>query len=129
MKKTRHGDYEAVIGFAVWSNYQLHIVFTEDIQHSYKKRYPTGKADVENADGLHVATNDGESHLFFPMHATPNSIAHESWHATRRLLEYCGAELDNETVAYHIGYIVGEVHKFKSKIEEGLNEPSSVAQG
>lgn len=46
---------------------------------------------------------------------SPGIVAHESWHAIRRILTSLDVELDNEAVAYHIGYLVNKVHVFMEK--------------
>jgi hypothetical protein len=44
---------------------------------------------------------------------TEGTIAHESWHAILNMLVRVGADLDNEVVAYHLGYLVDEIVKLK----------------
>jgi hypothetical protein len=48
---------------------------------------------------------------------SPNTIAHEAWHVVRKMLISRGAELDNEVVAYHVGFIAGEITKFRAMKE------------
>jgi hypothetical protein len=47
--------------------------------------------------------------------ATAGTIAHEAWHSVYRMLTHMGAALDNETVAYHLGYLVEAITQFKRK--------------
>lgn len=43
---------------------------------------------------------------------SPGIVAHECWHAIRRMLNNLDVGLENETVAYHLGYLVNRVHNF-----------------
>lgn len=94
--------------------YRVHIVFTNDLQASRNKINTLigGKCDVDGAAAIH-ASNGNVSHIFFKWDATPEQIAHESWHCIRRLMEYIGATLENEIVAYHIGHLVGAIHNLR----------------
>jgi hypothetical protein len=101
-----------VIRFPVLCDYEVHIEVTNDMSASVLKYKYTKNVDVKNttACAVHV---DGEalSFIFLPFNASPGTIAHESWHVIRRMVSYIGAELDNEMVAYHLGYITNEVWK------------------
>lgn len=111
MKKTRFGDFRRTLVFPAFSRYKLHIVFTDDIGRSKKHRYGNDN-HCEGAEAIHIPNEGGSSHIIFRYTAGARIIAHESWHAVRSLLLWAGADLDNEVVAYHLGYVVEEVHKF-----------------
>lgn len=98
--------------------YDVHIVFSSDVVASRIKRDDIlGKYDAGPAGGLHSYTPDGSySYLFISPDALPSTIAHEAWHCIRRMMVHCGAELENEVVAYHLGYLVGEIHKRQGRI-------------
>lgn len=118
MKKTRFDDYERVINFAVWSNYDVHVIFTDSIATSRKERYGT-VGQGEDAGALHTSGVGGHSHLFFKIEHCPSGvIAHESWHAVYCLMtEWAGVkDLDNETVAYHLGYLVQKIVDFRDDL-------------
>jgi hypothetical protein len=117
VKKNKHGDYRKTICFPAFSRYKMHVVFTDDIARSKQARYgnPTG---CEGAEAIHIPNEGGSSHLFFRMNAGPRIIAHEAWHAVRSLLLWAGAGLDNEVVAYHLGYVVEETHKFLNSLKK-----------
>ena len=55
---------------------------------------------------------DTLSFVFLPYSASVGSIAHESWHVVRRMMEHAGVELDNEAVAYHLGFLVNKIFRF-----------------
>ena len=112
LKKTKYNDYEKDITFPVFVGYRVHVVFTDDLRKSRIARYGD-KGLSEDAAALHCVAKNGNAHLFFDLSKVSTCIiAHESWHAVRRMLEWAGAELDNEVVAYHLGYIVGLVFDF-----------------
>ena len=118
MKKTRFGDYERKVTFACWANYDVHVVFTESIPLSRKARYGTA-GDSDGAGALHASAIGGRAHLFFKIGNCPTGvIAHESWHAICCLMtEWAGVkELDNEAVAYDLGYLVQKVADFRNDL-------------
>lgn len=133
MRKTKWGDFEERIPIPTFGGYVINVVFTPNMQVSAKHRFgyvPIRMRNAEFAKAFHkVHDEDGEATLFFPMDPKPEYIAHESWHAIRYMLEdWAGASLENETVAYHLGYLVGIIHELKSKVEEVANATKD-AQG
>jgi len=118
MKKTKHGDYERTVCFPIWSDYEVKIVFCEDLGKARKARYGTSGAS-DNATALHTQSVNGTSHLFFIIGNCPTGVvAHECWHAIKAMLiEWAGvSDLDNETVAYHLGYLVQKVADFRNDL-------------
>jgi len=103
-----------LIEFPVFCGYVIHVEITSDIPKALLKYPQTRKIDMDNeTQGLAVHDTDAPfSFIFLPHNASVGDIAHESWHAVRRMMEYVGAELDNEAVAYHLGYMVQEIFKF-----------------
>jgi hypothetical protein len=112
MKKTKHNDYEKDIIFPVFVGYRVHIVFTDDIRKSRIARYGNDGLS-EDAAALHCTAQKGNAHLIFDtVKATPSILVHECWHAVHGLLEWAGADFDNEVVAYHLGYLFQFVFDF-----------------
>jgi hypothetical protein len=103
-----------IITFPVFDNYAVHIEKTSDIMKSMEK-YPATKhvepGEHTEAITVHVA-DDPCSYIFLPHNAAVGTIAHEAWHVVRRMLEYVGADLENENVAYHLGFLVNRIFKF-----------------
>jgi hypothetical protein len=127
MKKSKHGDYERVVTFPVWSNYKVHVIFTDNIAESRIARYgDSGLA--EGANALHCCAKDGHSHLLFKLgDCTIGVVAHECWHAIRcMLVDWAGVEImENELTAYHLGYLVDKVSEFRNDlIDVGIGKPS-----
>jgi hypothetical protein len=103
------------VEFPVFSDYIVHIEITSDIKESFKKYKYTRNLDMSLEDTQAVAVhveNTGMSMIFLPYNASVGTIAHESWHVIRRMMEYLGADQDNEMMGYHLGYLVQKVFNF-----------------
>ena len=103
-----------ILEFPVFCGYEVHVEFTSDIAQSLLKYPPTRKIEMDDQTSwLAVHNMDApQSFIFLPYDAPAGSIAHEAWHVVRRMMEHAGVELDNETVAYHLGYLVNQIFKF-----------------
>jgi hypothetical protein len=115
IKKSRYGDYEHVVKFDVWSGYQVHVVFTDDLGKSRKARYGSA-GGTDGARALHSSAQDGHGHLFFRIGDTPaGCIAHEAWHAVRCMMVDFGGMtiMENEATAYHLGHLVQKITDYK----------------
>lgn len=103
------------IEFPVFFNYIVHVEVTSDLKKSMLKYPPTKdilmEDDCKDAITVHVC-DASFSFIFLHYTASVGTIAHESWHAVKHMLEYMGVELDSETVAYHLGYMVDKIFKF-----------------
>jgi hypothetical protein len=130
LKLTRHGDYERRVNFHVFG-YAVFVVFTEDLVRSVTARYNKIQAEPTfNAMHCREAGNPF-SHLFFKIgDASPGTIAHESWHVTRYLLDdWTGCGLGNETVAYHLGFLVDSVIDLRNDlIDKGVGVKSKTQE-
>ena len=111
-------DYQTRIKFDVWSDFKVYVVFTEDLAKSRIKRYETaGVASDSDTGALYTRGAGGYGHLFFKTDASAEVIAHECFHALWHMFNWAGVqEWDNETAAYHIGYLVGKVSLFQAKV-------------
>lgn len=118
MKRTKADDFETVVKFDVWSAFKAHIVFTDDLAASRITRYETaGVAGDSSTEALFTRGAGGYGHLFFRPDACARVIAHECWHAIWWMMTWAGVEdWDNETLAYHLGYLVGKVSEFQAKV-------------
>lgn len=88
-------------------HYDIYVVVAKDFAYAAKKldliSPPT------DSEAFHAFSNEGKSHLYFHPNAKPSTVVHEVWHAVRRQLNWIGAELDNEVVAYMLGYYTRHV--------------------
>lgn len=103
------------IVFPVFSGYEVYVCISDDIVASRQKRdgYFGEKFTGGDALGLHSYPlgSTGISWLFFPIIVRPGTVAHESWHCIFRMMSWVGADIENEVVAYHLGYLVEKVTK------------------
>jgi|SRR5690348_16273695 len=102
------------IEFPVFSYYIVHVEVTSDIKKTAAKYEQTRNIpDLENGDAwsIHPA-NENFSFIFLKPNPSVGTIAHECWHVVKRMMDYMGVELDSETVAYHLGYLVDKVFRF-----------------
>jgi hypothetical protein len=130
LKKTKFGDYRFRVDFPVFG-YAVFVVFSDDMEKSVKLRYNRMEAGP-SYQAMHCRElGVPYSHLFFKIGDCPSgTIAHESWHVVRYLLaDFCGCNLDNETVAYHLGYLVDRIVEFKNNlIEKGVGVKSKTQE-
>jgi hypothetical protein len=115
--KRKYKNFSVVnsVDFAVW-RYIVYVVFTSDLQAAADELDLGDHGLNENTEAAAVHLEDASAtYLLLNPNADSGTVAHESWHAIRRMLTYCGAEIENETVAYHLGFLVGAVAKFQKK--------------
>ena len=104
------------VEFPVFSDYIVHVEITSDLKKSLSK-YPQTEVipdeESDHCEGMVVHDTDGcLSFLFLKHNASVGTIAHESWHVIKRMLDVMGVEIDSETTAYHLGYLVNKVFQF-----------------
>jgi len=118
VKKYKSIDEFHKVFFSVWG-YSVFVIFAKDFSEAAKElRLKHTIKDFEDTEAATFhTTNLSESFLFFrpKRHVKVSTIAHECWHVVHRMLDYSGAVLDNETVAYHLGFLVGAVCKLAGK--------------
>ena len=112
--KPRSRNRFTIIEFPVFSNYWVHVEFASDIQAATKKYPATSCIDnLEYTEALTVHSNEDCSFIFLKPNASAGTIAHESYHAIKRMFDIMDVKKQNEVVAYHLGYLVDEITKFK----------------
>jgi hypothetical protein len=103
------------VEFPVFSDIIVHVELTNDFDKTLSK-YPCIEHMTGNNEDCEAMTVYGHSGCVIFMFLKPNvsvgTIAHESWHAIRAMFESIGVEIENETVAYHLGYLVNKVFRF-----------------
>lgn len=104
-----------VVEFPVLGNYMIHVEVYPNLKKLFKKYKATkGLWEKEDKRGEAFTINRSESHMsfiFLKPNVSNGTIAHESWHAIQNLFECVGAELENEMVAYHLGFLVDQICK------------------
>jgi hypothetical protein len=126
LRQTKHGDYERRINFHVFG-YAVFVVFSTDMAKSIRARYDQLLVS-DTFQAMHCREKGNPySHLFFKIgDCSSGTVAHESWHVVRFMLnEWSGCEIDNESVAYHLGYLVDGVCRFRNElIDKGVGVKS-----
>lgn len=100
-----------VVSFPVFNN-EINVVRTTNIEKSVRhfkelRGQLPNDYDFKDLHGLTVLTSVSGIWVFLPIKNTPETDAHEAYHAIRHLLEYAGVKLQSEVVAYHLGHLVG----------------------
>ncbi len=115
---------------------ELRLIVTTDIPASEKKvrerhnDYCTKIVSNARTGAISLHSKDlSIMHIIMPYRCDVGYIAHEVWHIVRSMLLYSGASLDNEVVAYYIGWLTREIIKFNfdaTKIREKENVDKNV---
>lgn len=106
-------DKEFHIDFPVFADYRVNVIVTQDIEKCMKKRKDCAGIEFEG-DEAAITVHDEDvpqSLIIFGKHTDIGTITHESWHALFNMFKHMGAQLEEETVAYHLGYLVNEIVK------------------
>lgn len=100
------------------ANYGYDIIFikTNNIIKSRKKRNNTlgkfNKSKLKYADGLHC-DNDYQSYIFLNSNPNIGVLAHECYHAIKRMFKWIHAKkVDEEIFAYNLGYCIDKANEF-----------------
>lgn len=113
MSKPRLRIKKREVEFSIFSGYTVYIIATNDIARAALRFKQTKNTDIgtdTQAICVHEVDN-GITYMFLPFTSDAGDVAHECWHVVKRMLEYVGAELENEVVAYHLGFLVRQAHK------------------
>lgn len=114
-------EYEKIIEFPVFG-YWMHIIYTDDIQTSREKHADQiGAMDeilMSSIDGMHSNNKiKPDGWIFFTPESSTGTIAHEVFHSLWAMFKFYGAKLENEIVAYHLGYMLDKIMDFKLKVD------------
>ena len=128
-KITQYGDWATWVTFDVLADYQVRLIFTNDLMKSAHERLGS-TPDAGVTDGfVFNCKGKGLSYLFLRLDAPENSVAHESWHIVHRMFEWCGVrDYDDEIVAYHIDHMVEKVYEFKQAVKSSTTKEASDGQ-
>jgi len=118
------GHHEATFMFPMLAEYRVFIVFTDDISASVDYLADRDNFNVLSAERmtdcvachLHPESR-GHSYIIFTPKTYAGSIAHECWHMIYNLMDFTGIKLEDEFVAYHLGYAVQKVVEFQHAVQ------------
>jgi hypothetical protein len=109
MKTFRHK-----LRFPVFGNYPVKIVFCDDI-HKEAKRAKHVLPSDDGSEEAYTAINSSGCTCVFNHTPDAETVAHEAYHAIVALLKFSGASAEEELVAYHLGYLVSRITKWREK--------------
>lgn len=116
VKKTQYGDYATWVKFPVFSNYSVRVIVTEDLANSFGKRLGEHRLHG-STDAACFHDNNGRTWMFLRPDSDEGVVAHEAWHVLYGIHDYIGAKIENEIVAYHLGFLINAVHKFLKAVK------------
>lgn len=96
------------VHFPAWRCY-VQVLLTPNVTETLQE---FGAVDPDAEAVTQYALNGAGSRIILPLKPSAEVVAHEAWHAINHILEFSGAQKDNETVAYHLGYLVGKIDAF-----------------
>ena len=120
-------EVKSVIPFPLY-DYRIYILFTDDIIKSADKLADLGilvadhKVDETTSAFCVKPKNRNCSYMVLNFSATPDHIAHESYHSVSLMFRWIGATHEEEISAYTLGYLVGLVHKDQEKAQKKLDK-------
>lgn len=108
---------EMSVVYAQFSHYTFHVFFTDDIKACGMALQKAGRirgAEAIDANTDAIQQSAGcHGFILYDEGVSVGTIAHEAWHGVYDMLKHIGAELDNEVVAYCLGYAVDQIVDFK----------------
>lgn len=127
MRRERSFD----LTFPVLARQKLTVVLTGDMESSWGKHLPEEKWSGEGDEaGLYWTDDKGTHFIFLPWTASAGTVAHESYHAVHEMFTFVDAKPDDETIAYHLGFIVDHITEQKrGKRTVRKNETKSTVEG
>lgn len=130
--KKPKSHHEAFFLFPVLSEYRVIIVLTDDIPASVMYLADRDFFNVPEhqqltdclACHLHPG-NRGHSYIVLKPKAHAGAIAHETWHMIYNLMKFTGIELEDEFIAYHLGYAVQQIVQFQYEVQRRTQDADS----
>ena len=102
---------EMIVDLPVF-NYDLKVVIASDMRLYGQAFYKDAVKDL-GIGGMHIYDKDRcRSIIIFNDNPKIKAIAHEVFHVVWRIMEHVGAVKDNETMAYHQGYLTEKCVKW-----------------
>lgn len=101
---------------SMYSNFKIHVIVTESYKEAIDKYLKDFKIDIDldKIGGLFIYhdSKPWEGYILVSPDTPTSTIAHESFHATYRIMSSIGSELASESeepYAYLLGYITNKV--------------------
>lgn len=114
------------ITFPAFLDYRVVIILTTDKKKTYEKFMKMSDVlpNDYNFTALHIFIGEEKTSylIFTPKDSDPGTVAHECWHCLKQICSWLGAKVENELIAYHLGYLVNEVYSFIHKKTKKLKK-------
>lgn len=104
--------------------YEIYVILTDDVNNSRSGRshFLGAWEPSEDTIGVHSGMKDcARSYIFLGYAPDISSVVHEAYHAVWRMMEYIGAQHENEIIAYSLGHITRGIVKHIAKQESIAN--------
>jgi len=104
--------------FPVFSNWKLLVIFTNNMAKTLRK-YPQTRCIEKESGDYALTVNVPKEDLTFvvlPHDCCLRTVAHEAFHAMEHILGAHDISLSGEIGAYHMGYLVREISKWRSTL-------------
>lgn len=101
------------IRFPIYSGYEVRVISASDVRRTGLRL----GVDLAGCAAALVIAPDEPSRAWLVLgpDADEDTIAHEASHVVRAMFAHVGARTDNENFAYHLGFLVGRIHRFLKK--------------
>lgn len=103
-----------LIKFPVFNDWDIHVEVSQNFEKAITRyKFTLEGYTEENTNALTVhMEEEARCYVFFRPRASPGTITHEAWHAMTHIFETLGIELDHESMAYHLGYVVDQIYRY-----------------
>lgn len=100
------------VRFPILGNYGVRIEIAKDLAKAIKRARLETIEVGEFTDAMACyREKQATTFIFIKPNASNGTIAHEAYHAVCHLMKYTGVDLENEVVAYHLGYLVNKISR------------------
>ena len=106
-------ERSTLVVFPAFNDYNIEVVVAKDVKLARQKRDKTYGEYTGDFSALHSSDGLGQACIVLPENSPQKLVdaTHECFHAVIALLEWSGVE-DEETAAYHMGYLTNKVYDF-----------------
>lgn len=94
------------------TGYEIKIVVTKDPGEFVTAKFSHLGITGDGEGASHVYASTFESWIILPEDASISTVVHECWHCVYRIMKKIGAEIENEVVAYTLGWLTEEATEF-----------------
>lgn len=113
------GSAEAqYVNFEIFGH-SVAVYISDDIKALMAKNHPDAPRMSDAEAATYKYNSKAETEMYFSFAPDHGTIAHECLHAVWNIFEYHGVKVDEESTAYHLGYLIRETLKCLDLAREG----------